>query len=84
MEKSLSRQAIPLRTVQEDNAMSETPETPHEPTPRFNEEYEDPHYDDEDEGAAVEEVEKHLVRPTVPWKRKAGRLPPPPRRFYED
>jgi hypothetical protein len=63
--------------------MSDSPETPLEARPRLDQEYEDPHYHDEDETDAAEE--RHSARPAVSGPRKpARRLPPPPRRFHED
>ena len=63
--------------------MADPPDTPEDPKPRLNKEYEDPHYHDEDETPVPDEgpVAGHRI----PMGKKAPRrLPPPRRRFLED
>jgi hypothetical protein len=67
----------------EDTAMANSPDTPDEPKPRVNKEYEDPHYHDEDEVAPVDDSEPRTHRSGAA-KKKPQRRPPPPRRFYDD
>ena len=61
--------------------MDDSPETPDEPRPRRHQEYEDPHFHDEDEVVAPDDGPP---RPAAPGKRWPVRRPPPPRRHYED
>ncbi len=63
--------------------MANSPDTPNEPKPRVEKEYEDPHYHDEDEVAPVEDGEHRTSKPGA-VRKKPSRRPPPPRRYYED
>jgi hypothetical protein len=63
--------------------MSDAPTNPHESHPRPRQEYEDPHYHDEDPDIQQDEARRAGAKP--PAKRKTPRkLPPTPRRHYED
>jgi hypothetical protein len=62
--------------------MTDSSETPNEPRQRPQNEYEDPHFHDDDEVVPVDDVEPRS--PRVPSRRKAVRRPPPRRPHYED
>jgi hypothetical protein len=61
--------------------MGDSPDTPNEPKQRFNKEYEDPHFHDDEEVVPADDGERHGTRAT---RRKPARRIPPPRRRYED
>jgi hypothetical protein len=61
--------------------MSDTPPTPETPKQRLVNEYEDPHYHDEDEAALVEDPEQHGDTKPPPRRKPVYR---PRRRFYEE
>ena len=60
-------------------------EGPQEPRQRHVQSFEDPHYHDEDEAPPpVDDPESRpLTRPPARGK-PSRRIPPPPRRFYEE
>jgi hypothetical protein len=59
--------------------MGDTSDTPEPQTQRHVQEYEDPHYHDDDEVPAPEDGRPQKPRPTTRPK-----LPPRPRRYEED
>lgn len=62
--------------------MADSPETPHE-IKRFDKEYEDPHYHDEDDAVPPDDSQPRTAH--LPSHRKPlRRIPPPKRRFLED
>jgi hypothetical protein len=62
--------------------MNELPPHPHEPRPRPHEELEDPHFHDEDLEIQYDEARPAGKPPTKP--KPPRKLPPMPRRHYED
>jgi hypothetical protein len=70
--------------------MSDSPQTPKMPNQRLHEEYEDPHYHDDDEVEPVEDNEPHATPPIPPRAAggdRGGRRKwtyRPRRRFEED
>jgi hypothetical protein len=62
--------------------MTDQPQTPGVARPRRFQEYEDPHFHDDDEVATPDEGQPR--GPTVPGRRYHVRRPPPPRRHDED
>lgn len=62
--------------------MSNTPNPADEARPRRHQEYEDPHFHDEDEPVPVDDLEPPGPRP--PRRGKPQRRLPPPRRRYHD
>lgn len=63
--------------------MTDTPDTPSEPKHRFDTDYEDPHYHDEDDIVPADDGQPRSVRPSV-GRKPARRIPPPKRRFLDD
>jgi hypothetical protein len=61
--------------------MQNSPETPKEPKPRPQRDFDDPHFHDEEEAVPADDVERYGNRP--PAQRKHVRRLPP-RRHYED
>jgi hypothetical protein len=61
--------------------MSDQPPTPETPKQRLVNEYEDPHYHDEDEVAPVEATEQQGHARPAPRRKPVYR---PRRRFYEE
>jgi hypothetical protein len=61
---------------------SEIPEHPAEPKPRRFQEYEDPHYHDDEEVVPADDIISRS--PRNPPRRKPIRRPPPRRPHYED
>ena len=62
--------------------MQDPVETPKEPKPRPQREYDDPHFHDEEELVPADDVEHRGTRP--PARRKTVRRLPPRRRYDED
>jgi hypothetical protein len=62
--------------------MHEPSNSPSEPRPRHAQEFEDPHFHDEDESVPADDVEPHAGQPLA--RRRALRRPPPRRRYYEE
>jgi hypothetical protein len=58
--------------------MAETENTPELPRQRHVQEFEDPHYHDDDEGPVEEDTRPKTSRP------QRRKLPPPRRRFEDD
>jgi hypothetical protein len=63
--------------------MTDTPHTPHEPEQRFDTEYEDSQYHDEDDVVPADDGQPRILRPSL-GRKPARRIPPPKRRFPED
>jgi hypothetical protein len=61
--------------------MHEPTDSSGEPQPRRHQEFEDPHFHDDDEVVSIDEGERQGARP--PARRKTLRRPPP-RRHYEE
>jgi hypothetical protein len=61
--------------------MSDSPQTPKLPKPHLPEEYEDPHYHDDDEVAPIQDDEPHTGGKVPPRRKWTYR---PLRRFEED
>jgi hypothetical protein len=62
--------------------MSDAPTHPDNPRPRPDKEYEDPHYHDEELDIQADDGPRHSRPPAQ--KKPTRRLPPLPRRHYED
>jgi hypothetical protein len=63
--------------------MNDSTDKPTDPKPRRPQEYEDPHYHDDDIFLPPpDDTQPPGARPRAP--RKTGRKIPPPRRHYED
>src|SRR5437016_6273228 len=66
---------------QRDQAMYEASDASGESRPRRHQEFEDPHFHDDDEVVPTEDAERQGTRP--PARRKTVRRPPP-RRHYDE